>query len=199
MKIILCVLFFIMATPAFADLLVLTPEETKAYLAKKKKEYEEDLAKCPKDKPLYFSGRCHSCSVNQAFSMEDYQKCAEICPIRETYNATPSIRRCRLQPQYNPDVQRTLMAAQCRCPNSHPLYGRKKDGSGQVIELCHSCNTPEKLPWVPIGYNACAQSRSLKVGEYTNGDAYILSELQPGKTADTSTVPCQSKSTKTGK
>ncbi len=76
-KICLGLVLLCAATVAVADIL-LPPEEEARY----KKEYEEALAKCPKDAPLYGGGRCHSCDDPEYISTARYMKCEEICPNR---------------------------------------------------------------------------------------------------------------------
>lgn len=71
---ILILFFFV---PAWADLLL--PQQQKERM---KKVYEEGLAKCPADKPLYNGEKCYSCDELKSITVSSVMKCSEICPNR---------------------------------------------------------------------------------------------------------------------
>ena len=197
-KIILYLLFFMMATPSFADMLLSPKEQAEhdAWLAQKKREYKANQSKCPKSKPLYFDGACHSCDEEARFQINpDYEKCEELCPQRKFFRDIRGMGKfdpkfCILPIEHirnKRQKERDEKATRCKCPKSHPLYGRSKDQNGHVIERCYSCNTPEKLPEI-TGDTVCSQSRTWGYDE----ENMPITELQMNKRPDTTTRPCQS-------
>lgn len=69
---ILCFVSF-----AAADI-VLPPAEKERAM----RQYEQGLARCPKDKPLYDGEKCHSCDELENINKASFMKCEEICPNR---------------------------------------------------------------------------------------------------------------------
>ena len=108
-KIILCLLFFAITTPCFADVL-LPPEEQErvnADRAKRKAEYERRRANCPPEKPLYFDRECYSCDDPKEFIMyyDSVEECSTICPNRKSIQTIPGMAgkspvACLLEERY---------------------------------------------------------------------------------------------------
>ena len=86
-KIILGMLILCIVTPAVAD--IISSPEVVALRAEMRasaeRKYAEAQEKCPKDKPLYFNGECHSCDDPEQFPMrtDSVEKCSEICANRK--------------------------------------------------------------------------------------------------------------------
>lgn len=78
-KTILTLLVLFLTNSVTADILLPKHEEDRL-----KRQYEQGLARCPKDKPLYDGEKCHSCDELINVNIAGFMKCSEICPNRRS-------------------------------------------------------------------------------------------------------------------
>ena len=210
-------LFFVMTTPTFADILLPPKEQAKenARLAKVKQEYEERRARCPRTKPLYFDGDCYSCDTDKELRLgrDHVERCEDLCPNRKIFQVNPEMARfspllCLLQEQY---VQAKQQQESGRRAREQKLYMQDKLQQ-ERDEAAEKCGCPESHPIYgrkqgrngqviercyscrspnklprTQGDRMCRDVRSV---EFENDGVSEFTRLNSGETSDRSTRPC---------
>lgn len=145
------------AMPILAEHPILRVERpTKEHIEKWQKEYKDNLAKCPTDKPLYTkNGECRSCNDPLSFEIPGFtdEFCSQICPNRKSIRKVPAgvigywDTYCVLKNASNEESKTK------NCPDDKPLY---VDGE------CMPCNEYKNWDNVKnvLGYEKCTKGKN---------------------------------------
>ncbi len=140
--------FFIVLLCLIITMPALAIKPPKEYVEKWQKEYEDKLAKCPADKPLYTQYGCISCNDVHSFMIPSYTGdfCSQICPNRKStikayFGATDIWSTyCVLKdapgPDFYFDEYTQSWIKPKNCPDDKPLY---------VNGECMACNEYKNL------------------------------------------------------
>ncbi|MBO4708102.1 MAG: hypothetical protein J5594_06090 [Elusimicrobiaceae bacterium] len=186
--------FFIVLLCLIITIPALAIKPPKEYVEKWRKEYKDNLAKCPADKPIYTGyGECRSCNEIDSFTIPPFigDFCSQICPNRKTaLKVIPGsdifATYCVLKDAPGPDFhfdEHSKSWVKPNCPDDKPLYFEGK---------CIACN--EYKNWDNVKNVLGCEKCSNKIMEGNNCYLNNCPDDKPLIHYQGSCYPCSAKS-----